>query len=67
MSEKPGVLEQERQRQAVWADRGLPDPVRVRSEERTTERLTGETFRSPKRDALDSYFEKNPERRPQWW
>ena len=62
-----GVLQQERERQQVWADLGLPDPVKIEAEERATERLTGAPFRSPKRAQLDSYFQTHPADRPSWW
>lgn len=67
MSNKPGVLEQERQRREWWTARDLPDPVAVAAGERATERLTGQQFRSPQRDQLDAYFANNPESRPPWW
>lgn len=67
MSEQVGVLQRERDRQQFWANLGLPDPVRVEGEERITERITGEPFRSPDRDALDQHFTDNPADRPRWW
>jgi hypothetical protein len=61
-----GVLEQEQRRKQEWADRGLPDPVRVLSEERITRRLYGlpRTWHSPDRPALDAFFAENHEVQP---
>lgn len=62
-----GVLKQEHDRQQLWHDRELPDPVAVVTEERMTERKTGQPFTSPKRQQLDQHFETNPQDRPPWW
>jgi hypothetical protein len=62
-----GVVDAERARQKAWEDLGLPDPVRVQTEERITAWYTGSPFRSPKRDQLNDYFEAHPEKKPRWW
>ena len=61
-----GVLDQERERQQRWRDRGLPDPVRVLSEERASQHYVP-TFRSPKRASLDAFFALHPDERPRGW
>jgi hypothetical protein len=66
--EQVGVLEQERRRQQRWADLGLPDPIRLLSEERTTRRLYGpEGWRHPQRAALAEHFEVHPDMKPNGW
>jgi hypothetical protein len=67
MTDPIGVLDRERQRREFWLARELPDPVVVQAEERTTERMTGSRWRSPKRAQLDAYFTDNPDARPPWW
>lgn len=63
-----GVLQQERDRQQFWLDLGLPDPVRVLSEERMTRRLYGPPdWRSPDREALDAFFTDHADQRPNQW
>lgn len=67
MTYPTGVLDRERQRREWWAARDLPDPAVVRAEERATEQMTGNRWRSPKRAQLDAYFTDNPDARPPWW
>jgi hypothetical protein len=63
-----GVLDQEKARQQFWADLGLPDPIWVETSERITRNIYGVVdFTSPHRAPLDSYFETNPQDRPEWW
>ncbi|OJU83503.1 MAG: hypothetical protein BGO11_13355 [Solirubrobacterales bacterium 70-9] len=64
---KPGVLQQERERHRRWTDLGLPDPVTVEAEERQTALLTGRPFTSPRRAQLDAHFAQHPEDEPDWW
>ncbi|HET7590977.1 MAG TPA: hypothetical protein VFK14_12455 [Solirubrobacterales bacterium] len=62
----PGVIQQEREREQKWADRGLPDPVRVLGSERAS-RHYGSGFRSPLRALLDPYLAAHPDERPRGW
>lgn len=62
-----GVIEKERERRQGWEALDLPDPVQVLSEERVTERETGEPFTSPKRALLTEYLEAHPDKRPNGW
>lgn len=65
---RPGVLQQERDRQQFWEALGLPDPVRVLAAEWDTRHIRGyDSYRHPDRDALDQFFETHPERRPSGW
>ena len=68
MSEVVGVLEAERRRQQMWADLGLPDPIRVKAEEDMTRLLYGPAhWRHPKRALLADYLEQHPEFKPTDW
>lgn len=61
-----GVIQKERERQQRWQDRGLPDPVRVLSDERATQ-VYVPGFRSPLRAVLDPYLAAHPDERPRGW
>lgn len=68
MTSKPGVLQQERERQAHWAALGLRDPLVVLHEEQTTREIYGpDHYRHPDRERLDRHFAEHPERRPSNW
>lgn len=61
-----GVLTQEIEREQVWRDRGLEDPVRVLAQEAHNARL-GASHRTPGHDALTSYFSDHPAEMPGGW
>jgi hypothetical protein len=63
-----GVLQQEKERAQRWADRGLPDPIKVLDEERATRwHLHDRTWQHPARAELTAYFAQHPETKPNSW
>jgi hypothetical protein len=60
MTDRAGVLRQERLRVKAWEDRGLPDPVKVLAEERVTRGLLP-GWRHPDRDLVDAFVASHPD------
>jgi hypothetical protein len=66
--DKPGVLEQERQRKKRWAELGVPDPIDVLTEESMTRRVADrQNWRHPARPVLDAWFIDHPDDEPHNW